>query len=48
MEWLIQAVIEVFAWLFLSGEDREWSILKISITLAVVILLMFLAYKFRS
>ena len=42
---LLQIVVDIFVWLFMS-DDREWSILKISITLAVVIFLMFLVWKF--
>ena len=46
VDWLIEIAIDALGYLFLRGEDREWSILRTSVTLAVVILLCVLAYVF--
>ena len=48
MDWLIELGLYVVGYLFLSGEDREWSILRTSVTLGVVILLIVLGYMFLS
>ena len=48
MDWLIELALYVVGYLFLSGEDREWSILRTSVTLGGVILLIVLGYMFLS
>lgn len=48
MEWFFEIAIDVLGYLFLAGEDREWSIFRTSATLAVVIVLCILAYLFLS
>jgi hypothetical protein len=48
LDFLIETLIEVLGYFFLSGEDREWSIFRTALTLGVVILLMAAAYKFFS
>jgi hypothetical protein len=38
VEWLVEVFFEVVGWCFWRGDDQEWSILKISIWLAIVVL----------
>jgi hypothetical protein len=46
VDWIIEIVIDILGYAFMSGEDREWSILRTSITLAVIVALIILAYIF--
>jgi hypothetical protein len=43
---IAEILVDVAARLFMSGEDREWSIPKICAALAVVIVLGVLAFVF--
>jgi hypothetical protein len=43
VDWILELAISVFECLFLTGREREWSFLKTSITIAVVLLLIVLA-----
>lgn len=46
MHFLVELAIDFFGYLFLASQDREWSILRTSITIAVILLLLILAYSF--
>jgi hypothetical protein len=46
VEWLFEILLEVVGYFVWTGEDREWSMLKISIWLAVVIIVTFLLYMY--